>query len=124
MAIGLLCALRQSHVRVPEDLALAGFDDIPIARFIAPPLTTVRVPIAELGSRATARILHALEGDDGRPDREEILPTTLVVRSSCGAPLPARAGAVSPRPGPLESNDEPNAIEEREFVTLSQEEGR
>ena len=51
-------------------------------------------------------------------------PTTLVVRASCGAPVPARAGAVSNRPGPLESNDEPNAIEEREFVTLSQEEGR
>ena len=124
MAIGLLCALRQRHVRVPEDLALVGFDDIPIARFIAPPLTTVRVPIAELGSRATARLLHALEGSDSRPGREDILPTTLVVRSSCGALLPARAGAGSPRPAPPESNDESNAIEEREFVTLSQEEGR
>ena len=64
-------------------MALAGFDDIPIARFIAPPLTTVRVPIAELGSRATARLLHALE-DTERKVREETLPTTLVVRSSCG----------------------------------------
>jgi DNA-binding LacI/PurR family transcriptional regulator len=124
MAIGLLCALSQRHVRVPEDLALAGFDDIPIARFIAPPLTTVRVPIAELGSRATARLLHALEESESHPGPEEILPTTLVVRSSCGALLPARAGAGSPRPAPPESNDEPNAIEEREFVTLSQEEGR
>ena len=60
MAIGLLSAFRERRVRVPEDVALAGFDDIPIARFITPPLTTVRVPIAELGARATARLLHAL----------------------------------------------------------------
>lgn len=85
MAIGLLCALRERRIRVPEDLALAGFDDIPIARFLAPPLTTVRVPIAELGSRATARLLQTLDGGGGEP-REEVLPTTLIVRSSCSAP--------------------------------------
>lgn len=123
MAIGLLCALRQRQVRVPEDLALAGFDDIPIARFIAPPLTTVRVPIAELGSRATARLLHALEGSGGQPVREDILPTTLVVRSSCGALLGARGETVSPRPGPSESHDEQNTLEE-ELMTLSHEEER
>ena len=95
MAIGLLCAFRERGVRVPEEMALAGFDDIPIARFITPPLTTVQVPIAELGSRATARLLHALEGTDGRKGRQEILPTALVVRSSCGARLPGRSGAVS-----------------------------
>ena len=89
MAIGLLCAFRERRVRVPEDVALAGFDDIPIARFITPPLTTVRVPIADLGSRATARLLHALEGNDGRAQREEVLPADLVARSSCGAPQDA-----------------------------------
>lgn len=83
MAIGLLCAFRERRLQVPEEMALAGFDDIPIARFITPPLTTVRVPIAELGSRATARLLHALEDSEPR-GREETLPTTLVVRSSCG----------------------------------------
>jgi LacI family transcriptional regulator len=87
MAIGLLSAFRERRVRVPEDVALAGFDDIPIARFITPPLTTVRVPIAELGARATARLLHALGANGiGNGARQEILPTTLVVRSSCGAP--------------------------------------
>ena len=119
MAIGLLCALRRRRVRVPEDLALAGFDDIPIAPFIAPPLTTVHVPIAELGSRATVRLLQALETGDGRTGREEILPTTLVVRSSCGAHLTARAGAVSPRQEPAASEDEPGEIEDLEFVRLS-----
>jgi LacI family transcriptional regulator len=86
MAIGLLSAFRELKVRVPEDMALGGFDDIPIARFITPPLTTVRVPIAELGVRATARLLHALGANAiGRAGRQETLPTTLVVRSSCGA---------------------------------------
>jgi LacI family transcriptional regulator len=86
MAIGLLCAFRERQILVPEDIALAGFDDIPIARFITPPLTTVRFPIAELGRLATARLLHALNGSDEHRRNEEILPTTLVVRSSCGAP--------------------------------------
>lgn len=110
MAIGLLCALRQHRVRVPEDLALAGFDDIPIAPFIAPSLTTVRVPIAELGSRAAARLLHALEEGDGHPGGEEILPTTLVVRSSCGAPLETRQQA--------------SEIEERTFAIVRKEDAR
>jgi LacI family transcriptional regulator len=119
MAIGLLCAFRESGVQVPEEMALAGFDDIPIARFITPPLTTARVPIAELGSRATARLLHALEGNDGQTGRQEILPTTLVVRASCGAQLPARAGAVSRRPSPSEPRNEPSQIDQRTSVRLS-----
>jgi LacI family transcriptional regulator len=94
MAIGLLCAFRERQLCVPEEMALAGFDDIPIARFITPPLTTVRVPIADLGSRAAARLLHALEGSNGRKGRQETLPTALVVRSSCGALVRAHAGEV------------------------------
>jgi len=94
MAIGLLCAFREHHVRVPEDLALAGFDDIPMARYMTPPLTTVRVPIADLGARAAAGLLRALDGGTvRRPRREEILPTTLMVRASCGTPVRAHAAA-------------------------------
>ena len=78
MAIGALCAFRDARVRVPEQIALVGFDDIPIARFLDPPLTTVKVPIAELGRRG----LQILVGEDGHPAR---LETSLVVRRSCGA---------------------------------------
>ena len=78
----------------------------------------------ELGTGAAQRLLDVLGGKPAGRPRKVVLPTTLVVRDSCGAPLAARAAAVSNRPGPLESDDEPNAIEEREFVTLSQEEGR
>jgi LacI family transcriptional regulator len=84
MAIGALHALRERNLRVPEDVALAGFDDIPLARFLAPPLTTVRVEIAELGRRAVEMLLSALEGNTDAP-LQEVIPTTLMVRESCGA---------------------------------------
>ena len=78
MAIGALSAFRDGGLRVPDDIALVGFDDIPIARFLDPPLTTVKVPIAELGRRG----LQILLGEDTHPAR---LSTSLVVRRSCGA---------------------------------------
>ncbi|HKD12260.1 MAG TPA: substrate-binding domain-containing protein, partial [Thermoanaerobaculia bacterium] len=96
MAIGVLCAFRERGIRVPEEIAVVGFDDIPTSRFITPALTTVRVPIAELGTRATARLLHALRGSGGSPGRPETLPTTLVVRASCGSPQGRAAGRSFP----------------------------
>src|SRR5256885_5007665 len=60
MAIGALSALREAHVQVPGDMAVAGFDDIPMARYMHPPLSTVRVNISALGERATRRLLDAV----------------------------------------------------------------
>jgi LacI family transcriptional regulator len=89
MAIGLLAGLRELGVRVPEEVAVVGFDDVPIARYVSPPLTSVRIPIAELGARAVERLLHAVE-NGGEPERtHETLATELVVRASCGAPAGA-----------------------------------
>jgi LacI family transcriptional regulator len=86
MAIGALSALREAGVVVPDDIALCGFDDIPIARYVTPPLTTVNVAIAELGRRAFELLERRLQ--DGQEDNQrEILPTTLVIRESCGARL-------------------------------------
>lgn len=84
MAIGALCAIREQGVRVPEEIAVVGFDDIPIARFVSPPLTTVSVEIAELGRQAFELLLEA--GEPDRQPRLEILPTHLVIRESCGSP--------------------------------------
>jgi len=93
MAVGLLYACRESGVSVPDQLAIAGFDDIPIARFMTPPLTSVRVPIADLGTLAAETLLTRLaERAPARAAarRDILLPTTLVVRASCGAPHPVR----------------------------------
>ena len=84
MAIGCLFALREAGARVPGDIALAGFDDIPIARYITPSLSSVHVPIAELGTRAMERLLHAVDNKNGHERRQETVATTLVVRGSCG----------------------------------------
>lgn len=90
MALGALSAFREAGLHVPEDIALVGFDDIPIARFLTPPLTTVRVEIAELGRRAVSHVINAVESGDGAT-KKDVIKTTLVVRESCGSP-PARGG--------------------------------
>lgn len=87
MAIGALAAFREAGARVPDDIALAGFDDIPIARYVTPPLTTVRVDLAELGRRAFDMLVHGMTSDEIE-QHHEVLPTTLVIRESCGSKLP------------------------------------
>ena len=83
MAIGALSALREAGLRVPDDIAVAGFDDIPLARYMNPPLSTVHVDISQLGERAAARLLTSLKKGN-RPHQQLLLPTTLVIRASCG----------------------------------------
>ncbi|HUP46743.1 MAG TPA: LacI family DNA-binding transcriptional regulator [Thermoanaerobaculia bacterium] len=85
MAVGALFALREKQMRVPEDMALVGFDDIPIARYVTPRLTTVTVAIAELGRRAFELLLESIGNKSSRRPPRETLSTTLVVRDSCGA---------------------------------------
>ncbi|MEO6415909.1 MAG: LacI family DNA-binding transcriptional regulator [Gemmatimonadaceae bacterium] len=83
MAIGALSALHESGLRVPQDIAVAGFDDIPLARYMNPPLSTVHVDISLLGERAATLLLSSLlQGQ--RPRQQQQLSTTLVIRSSCG----------------------------------------
>lgn len=86
MAIGALSALREAGVGVPDDIAVAGFDDITIARYVNPPLTSIHVPMAELGERAMAKLIAALHDKDQHIRRQDLLGTTLVIRSSCGPP--------------------------------------
>jgi LacI family transcriptional regulator len=95
MAIGLLAAFQEAGVRVPGDVAVAGFDDIPIAPFTTPALSTVRVPIADLGSKATRRLLEHLTAPNGRAVCHETLATTLVVRDSSGGKVGLQAKRVA-----------------------------
>ncbi|HEY2907829.1 MAG TPA: LacI family DNA-binding transcriptional regulator [Vicinamibacterales bacterium] len=86
MAVGALSALAAAGVEVPRAMSLAGFDDIPIAHYVNPPLTTVGVDIAEVGRRAFVLLADAMErGTNTR--REECIGTTLVVRKSCAVPV-------------------------------------
>jgi LacI family transcriptional regulator len=82
MALGCLFAFNERGIAVPEDIALAGFDDIPVARFVSPPLTTVRVRMAELGERALERLASAIAAPKSTPTSTEALPAELVVRAS------------------------------------------
>ena len=82
MAVGAISALRWLGRRVPDDVAVAGFDDIPIGRYLSPSLSSVRVDVNRMGARAVELLCHAIAGD--APPAQELLETRLVVRRSCG----------------------------------------
>lgn len=88
MAIGCLSTLTDAGLKVPNDIALVGYDDIPTSRFISPPLTTVRVRIAEMGSLAFQCLVSKIEEPQVAKSDEIVVPhilrTELVIRSSCG----------------------------------------
>jgi DNA-binding LacI/PurR family transcriptional regulator len=95
MAVGALHALTRRGRRVPQDVALVGFDGIAIGKFTTPTLTTVAHPREELGRRTIETVLDLIEGK--RPARlDTVLPVELVVRESCGATAPARAAIPGP----------------------------
>jgi LacI family transcriptional regulator len=93
MAVGVLGALGDAGLGVPHDMAVAGFDDIEVAQYLNPPLTTVHVDAFRLGERAFERLMLRLDAPDTEDDAHEVLPTTLVVRASCGARSGRAAGA-------------------------------
>lgn len=81
-ALGVLRALREQGVRVPEDVAVTGFDDIPVVRHIRPALTTVHQPIFELGEVGVTTLLRRLDDPDAPTPAP--LATTIALRRSCG----------------------------------------
>lgn len=81
MAAGAMQALRRAGRKVPDDVAVIGFDDAPIARHTTPALTTVRQPVEELAALAARLLLMAL-AEDETPKGNPVLPTELVVRES------------------------------------------
>ena len=85
MAIGAIRELHTAGIRVPADVAVAGFDDMHFGALTTPPLTTVHQPMRLLGERACSCLLDRI-ADPARPRRVERLPTRLVVRESCGCP--------------------------------------
>ena len=94
MAIGALLAFHEAGMDIPREMSVVGFDDIPIARYVTPALTTVHVAIDALGARAAALLFRTI-ADPGHVTtaHTEIIPAELVVRHSCGPPprRPVRA---------------------------------
>lgn len=92
-AIGLMSAAIDAGCRVPEDLSVVGYDDIPAAAWTAPRLTTVHQPIREKGRLAARRLIEAIRSGGGPRPATEVLPTRLVIRGSTAA---ARASSAPP----------------------------
>lgn len=84
MAVGCLLALRERGLACPADVALAGFDDIPLARLVEPALTTAGVDIADLGRRALRRLWAGMETGDLEGTSETVRPSLIVRRSTAG----------------------------------------
>ena len=106
MTLGALRALHEMQVRIPADMALVGFDDMPWATSLNPPLTAVAQPDLEIG-RSAAELLLARIANPERAVRHVVLDATLVVRASCGWKAPAKAahggagdGAAGPHVSP------------------------
>jgi LacI family transcriptional regulator len=87
-ALGVMSALRRHGIGVPGQVAVTGFDDIPLARHLRTSLTTVRQPIKQLGTTAFD-VLYSMLNREHLPARDIVLPTELIRRESCGCPAPA-----------------------------------
>jgi LacI family transcriptional regulator len=83
MAAGCMEALSELGVVIPDEIAIGGFDDVPLAHFLSPPLTTMRIDVARFGRTAIDRLVAAIAGQADMPPVEKIVPT-LVIRQSCG----------------------------------------
>lgn len=85
MAIGAICAATQAGLRVPEDISMVGYDDVEMARFSSPPLTTIRHPKAELGAHAVELLVSRIRNKEQSAEAVDVQPE-LVIRHSVAAP--------------------------------------
>jgi LacI family transcriptional regulator len=88
-ALGVMHALARRRINVPGDVAVTGFDDVPVARHLHPPLTTVRQPMQEMGKTAFDVLYSRISTGRGEPD--VVLPVQLIIRESCGCTGRSRA---------------------------------
>lgn len=89
-AAGAISALTQAGKRVPQDVAVVGFDDLPIARYLRPTLTTVRAPIEQVGREGVRQLVRLIRGQHA--EALVMMRTELIVRESCGCPAVTSSG--------------------------------
>ena len=92
-AAGAISALMQAGKRIPQDVAVVGFDDLPIARYLRPALTTVHAPIEQVGREGVRQLVRLVRGEQA--EALVLMQTELVLRESCGCP-PAQAARIHP----------------------------
>ncbi len=97
MAIGCLGVLIAAGIQVPGEIAIAGFDDIPISRYVTPALSTVRVPIAALGAAALNALAQGMTSTNGGLIQSTVVAVELVLRHSCGAKKAQHAHPSKPK---------------------------
>jgi DNA-binding LacI/PurR family transcriptional regulator len=97
VAVGLCRALQELGLRVPEDVSVVGYDDIPLCEYLAVPLTTVRVPMHEMGATAARLLLRHLDARGPLEPTRVALEAGLVVRASTAPPRPHALGEPGPR---------------------------
>ena len=104
VAFGAMAAVRERGLHIPQDMAIVGFDDVPLARYATPPLTTAHLPAADLGRQAGEMLIQLIQGE--RPAaRHLLLDTSLVVRESCGAAMGAPGRTTGAHHVTLEGGD-------------------
>ncbi len=84
MAYGAMRALREANLHIPEDVAVVGFDDIPTSAKTIPPLSTIRQPVQQMGSKAVDMLINIIQTGT-KTTQKVVMDTELVVRDSCGA---------------------------------------
>lgn len=89
VAFGAMAAIRERDLEIPQDIALIGFDDVPFAQFMHPPLSTIHLPSADL-ARKSFEVLYQLIHRQRPAEKRVLLDTHLVVRQSCGAKQPTK----------------------------------
>jgi len=91
VALGAMAAVRERGMRIPQDVALVGFDDIFLAAYVSPPLTTVRLPAYGLGWAAGDMLIRFINEDQPPVERQMLLASELVIRQSCGGSGPVKS---------------------------------
>ncbi|MFJ8532360.1 LacI family DNA-binding transcriptional regulator [Streptomyces sp. NPDC093591] len=98
MAIGLIRALTEAGLQVPDDVSVVGFDDIPVSAYVAPPLTTVRQPFDAVAHEGLRLLVQAIEKPDAEPATASDPPVELIVRASTAPPSDRKPSAHGRRP--------------------------
>ncbi|MFZ5912193.1 MAG: LacI family DNA-binding transcriptional regulator [Chloroflexota bacterium] len=91
-AAGAISVLKQAGKRIPQEISVVGFDDVTVARYLHPPLTTIRAPIEQVGREGVRQLVHLIRGQQA--EALVLMRTELIIRESCGCPPVPPTGSI------------------------------